>query len=288
MRVSISKLLPDSLQDPWVNARKALLNTGLDIADAWDALLGRRRPLVPPRRLSRSIGGSFERVGSEFLRHFVSLGSLNPNESLLDVGCGVGRMAVPLTGYLNRAGHYEGFDIMRDAVEWCSRTITPAYPNFRFQWAAVYNREYNPHAPTLAKDYKFPYQDASFDFVFLTSVFTHMLPEDVANYMREIRRVLKPGGRCLISWFVLDPRSRASMAEGRAVFNFHHAISGCFTARPSLPEAAIAYDLDAVLELYRQAGLSPPQIFPGQWRGDAASLSGQDVLLSHADGDSPK
>ena len=41
------------------------------------------------------------------------------------------------------------------------------------------------------------------DVAFLTSVFTHMLPEDVEHYLDELARVLKPGGRTLITWFLL-------------------------------------------------------------------------------------
>lgn len=44
---------------------------------------------------------------------------------------------------------------------------------------------------------------SSFDFVFLTSVFTHLLPEDMNNYFSEVVRVLTHARRCLITYFLL-------------------------------------------------------------------------------------
>ena len=65
-----------------------------------------------------------------------------PHERVLEVGCGIGRMAVPLTGYLS-GGEYEGFDGMPKAIEWCQENISSEYPKFRFQVADVYNKKYN-------------------------------------------------------------------------------------------------------------------------------------------------
>jgi hypothetical protein len=70
--------------------------------------------------------------------------------------------------------------------EWCQGNISSKYPNFRFQLADVYNTEYNPGGTHRASEYESPYEDESFDFVILTSAFTHMLPEEVSNYLSEI------------------------------------------------------------------------------------------------------
>ena len=120
---------------------------------------------------------------------------------MLDIGCGIGRMAVPLTRYLNEQGSYEGFDIVAEGIDWCTKKITPKYPRFSFHLADVYSQKYNPEGTFSASEYPFPFKDESFDLVFLTSVFTHMLPPDVENYMKEISRVLKRNGSCLITFF---------------------------------------------------------------------------------------
>ena len=94
----------------------------LDRLDRWR---GRADDLTPPRRLQQFVGGGFQTVGREFLAHLRQLCRLQPQESVLDIGCGVGRIAVPLLDYLGPQGSYLGFDISRDAVEWCAAHITP-------------------------------------------------------------------------------------------------------------------------------------------------------------------
>ena len=74
-------------------------------------LLGRRDPLTAPKGRIFFGGGPFNEIGEEFFRHFVELGGLKPDERVLDLGCGIGGMAVPLTRYLSERGSYKGFDV---------------------------------------------------------------------------------------------------------------------------------------------------------------------------------
>ncbi len=65
---------------------------------------------------------------------------------------------------------------------------------FRFHCADLANSAYNPAGQTRSRDYKFSFPGNSYDFVFLTSVFTHMLKLDVKNYLAEISRVMSRRG----------------------------------------------------------------------------------------------
>src|ERR1700733_8769025 len=67
--------------------------------DGVDLFLQRRRELVPPRWLNPIGDGDFESTGAEFLEYFIRLGGLDPSHRVLDVGCGIGRMARPPTEY---------------------------------------------------------------------------------------------------------------------------------------------------------------------------------------------
>jgi ubiquinone/menaquinone biosynthesis C-methylase UbiE len=152
--------------------------------------------------LARDVGPTdFEATGQEFLHLFIKLANLQPDERMLDIGCGCGRITLPLTGYLSQAGSYTGIDITYEPVRWCQQNITRRYSNFRFAHADLFSQRYNPTGHYQAKDYIFPFADEDFDFIFLTSVFTHLLPQDTEHYLREIARMLRKTGRTFFTCF---------------------------------------------------------------------------------------
>jgi SAM-dependent methyltransferase len=239
--------------------------------------------LMPPPELALSVGGEFRETGEEFLTYFVEIGGLRPTDRVLDVGCGVGRMAVPLTRYLTGDGGYEGFDVMADAIAWCQRHITPRFPAFRFAHVPLRSQVYNAAATTAPTAFAFPYPASSFDFVFLTSVFTHLLPADAQHYLAQIARVLKPRGRCFSTFFLLNPESTGLIQAGLSPhFPFAHRVDdGCRVQDPVTPEAAVAYDEDRVRGWYRDAGLDViDPIRDGFWCGRLDGLSLQDIVLA--------
>jgi SAM-dependent methyltransferase len=243
-----------------------------------DRVAGTLPPLTPPVELVDGIGGAWW-VGENYLRHFRDLCDLTPDESVLDVGCGVGRMAVPLAGYLSRRGRYDGFDIMPRNVRWCRRAITPRFPNFRFRHADVFNREYNPDGRVSGAEFRFPYPDRSFDFAFLTSVFTHLMPPDAAHYLAELGRVLRPGGRCLATFFLLTPAAERLIEAGRARHTFHPRDGLIRVHSREVPEACVALDEGFVMGAVEAAGLvaDPPRY--GSWSGRDDGFEFQDVLI---------
>lgn len=246
--------------------------------DGVDICLGRRGPLVPPRWLNPIGDGSFESVGDEFLHYFVTMCDLKPGARVLDVGCGIGRMARPLTTYLT-SGSYEGFDITPSGIAWCKKNITPRYPQFGFTLADIRNQEYNPRGPVSASDYRFPYKDGEFDFAFLTSVFTHMLPKEVGHYLDELARVLASNGRCLATFFLLNDEARRQIAIGKSSLELRHAISGCWTTNLRVPETAVGYDEQDVLRLLHSSGFILEATAYGKWCGRELYHSYQDILI---------
>src|SRR6266498_4818050 len=95
-------------------------------------------PLPPPEL--RYPAQRFEETGRRFLELFIDLGGLQPTDDVLDLGCGIGRMAIPLTEYLT--GRYEGIDVVPRAIAWCRDNITPICPSFTFQVADIRNTQY--------------------------------------------------------------------------------------------------------------------------------------------------
>lgn len=225
-------------------------------------------------------GGDFRTVGEEFLGHFREFGELDPDHDVLDVGCGVGRMAIPLLGYLSGRGSYDGFDVDPDAIRWCTDNITGRNPRFRFRVVDVRNALYHPTGAVGAADLRFPFRDESFDFAFLTSVCTHMRPPEVVNYLREIARVLRPGGRCLLTWLLLNDDSLRLIDAGRSRFEFPVEIGIARASDPDVPERAIAYPEEWVREQMGDVGLWVREpLRYGSWCGRERLHSSQDIVV---------
>ncbi|MFL9843421.1 class I SAM-dependent methyltransferase [Flavobacterium rhizosphaerae] len=229
-------------------------------------LLRDKKTLVPPKGKIFTGRGNFSETGKFFLERFKKYGNITPKSHVLDIGSGIGRMAVPFTGFLDKDGVYEGFDIVKMGVDWCTDNITKQYPNFRFKHIPLKNDLYNLSTDLQASKMVFPYEDDSFDFVFLTSVFTHMLPEDVENYIKEIKRVLKPGKICFAQFFILDNGSRESMLKkGSKTFNYDYGNYALMDK--NVKEANVAYDKDYIINFIKDADLKIEHFMRGFWSG---------------------
>jgi ubiquinone/menaquinone biosynthesis C-methylase UbiE len=246
--------------------------------DVLDLMAGRRNPLVPPRGLWFVGGGHF--CENQFKDSFVGLCDLMPHHRVLDVGCGIGKQAVPLTRYLSTEGSYEGFDIVKEGVHWCQEKITGRFPNFRFKHVDIFNKHYNPEGRALASQWRFPYSDAEFDFVYVISVFTHMLPDAVENYIREIGRVLKPEGMSFMSFFLLNEASVQLIARGKSTIPLIHEHSGYSVLDPKFPETAIGLSEDFVRKCYEESGQDMKSTHYGSWCGRSDASFYQDIVIS--------
>jgi SAM-dependent methyltransferase len=237
--------------------------------------------LLPPKGLQKFVGGSFKEVGAYIADSLIDDCGLQPGDAVLDVGCGSGRAAIPLTGYLSDDGRYAGFDISEKAITWCHNNISASHPNFEFVVADIHNALYNPKGKHQSLDFRFPYEDASFDVAFATSLFTHMFPPDVRHYVHEISRVLKPGGRCLSTYFLLNDESSALIEAGKGTYQFEHKRDGYRTIATKRSEAAIALPEIFVRDVYAECGLVIREpLRYGEWCGRTDFTGLQDILIA--------
>ncbi len=145
----------------------------------------------------------------------------------------------------------------------------------------MFNKKYNPNGRYKASKYKFPYENESFDFIFLASVFTHMLPQDMENYFCEIARVLKRDGRCLVTFFLLDKKSLQLINTGKSTLNFKYEFGEFRAVDTNTLEDAVCYDEVFVFGLYEKYGLKIKQpIHYGSWCGRSNFLSYQDIIVA--------
>ncbi len=244
--------------------------------------------LVPPRALW--VGPEdpfihFDRWIWEFRVYLVLLCELRRDAAVLELGCNHGRTMLGLLDYLVPPGRYEGLDVLPRQVAFAQDAIHTTHPHCNFTLADVHNDLYNPNGRIEASSYEFPYPDAAFDVAFAASLFTHLAPEGTRNYLRQTRRVLKRGGRCLFTFFVLD-QYRGPGTSTSSFYEFDHAVPGeteIAVHDPEIPEQLIAYGSRRIEALAAEAGLALQRILPGFWSNNGSwSVNEQDLVLLEA------
>jgi SAM-dependent methyltransferase len=240
--------------------------------------------MVPPEELDYGTAvHHFRALGRRYFRICHELGGLRPDGAVLDVGCGFGRIAAPLTDYLDDRGRYEGFDVVPVGVRWCRERIASRYPNFRFTLVDVGNATYNARGAIDARGFQFPYDDRSFDLVVARSLFTHMAAAEVDRYLGEIARVLRPDGRCVVSYFLVDEESRRFSRQGLGLRAFPHREGVSWYEHPAERDT-VAYEEEYILGLYdrhRLRRVGP--VYHGSWCGRPRLLDSQDVIIAEPD-----
>jgi len=265
--------------------REKIRHAAFAMLDARDVLIGRKGPMTPPRRLinvgsNSRFRSDFTAIGEMLLDYLINVGGLKPEDRVLEVGCGVGRMPIAMMRYMT-TGSYDGFDIVKESVEHCEQAIAPHNPNFRFKHADIYNSNYNPQGTIRPADFRFPYSDRAFTFVFLTSVFTHMQRPELEQYMGEIRRVLVPGGYVFATYFLLNSASLAAMDAGSSDRVFGYASDKGRVQNKHDPDGASAFDEAYITELYSATGMRITQLKHGSWTGLKSSVLGyQDIIVA--------
>jgi ubiquinone/menaquinone biosynthesis C-methylase UbiE len=128
----------------------------------------------------KAVGGDFDTVGHLEFQLLRTVG-LEKDSSVIDVGCGSGRLASQLAPWLR--GPYLGTDILGSLLDFARNLCS------RDDWTFVETNGFD-----------IPASDNSADFVVFFSVLTHITHEDSWSYVLESRRVLKPGGKLVITF----------------------------------------------------------------------------------------
>jgi SAM-dependent methyltransferase len=238
-------------------------------------------PPDPPAHLMGGIGaGDFWQIGNEIAGLTMATARLYPDDRILDVGCGLGRVALPLSRLLDQRGSYDGFDTSREYIEWCTRSLPLDRTRFHFRHCDIQSSHYNENGAIAAEAFPFPWPDDSFSLTIAVSLFTHLSARATTNYLHEIARTLQPNGRLFASFFVLDEQSR-HLAEGdttdpRFTAHFDEGLVG----DAANPEAAVAFNAEWLAAALTSAGLVFDAFYPGRWR-HLPVMSHQDILVAH-------
>lgn len=159
------------------------------VFSAGDDLDSERGLPLPPARMRVKVIGAADSASfidsgqrqTAFFRRLLERNGirLSTDARVLDFGCGCGRLARWWQEEEDPAIY--GCDPNRELIEWC-RLHLPAL-----------------NATVSEPDPPLPYTDASFDFAYAMSVFTHLPPVHAQAWMAELRRVIKPGGHLLFT-----------------------------------------------------------------------------------------
>lgn len=265
-----------------VPLKKALKYGFYSILDIKDAVTGKGAPNIPPRRLNFVGSEDFLNVSQEFFGYFTdpNLGGTQPNHKILDIGSGIGRMAIPFIDFLSSEGAYHGFDIDKRGVNWCRENLSKGHPNFHFEYVDLFNKYYNKSGQLDSSTFNFPYEDDYFDFIFATSVFTHMLAPDVLHYFEEISRVLKRDGRAMVTFFVIDELAKKAIEDKKATADLQYQYDeNSYYSHKKVPEAEIGFLSEWIEKTAEQNALIVDKTLYGSWSGRPNPFSYQDILV---------
>lgn len=167
---------------------------------------------MPPREMRVLVGptdeGAFDNPTGEPL-----FGGLPETawDSVLDFGCGCGRLARRMALQRPRPRAYVGVDLHAGMVRWCQRELATRLEGFEFHHADVRNVGMNPQGSCAQAP--LPVPDASVSLFVAWSVFTHLTEGPAEFYLRELARVLRADGIAFTTWFLFDKRDFPMMQE---------------------------------------------------------------------------
>ena len=189
-------------------------------------------------------------------------------ESVLDFGCGCGRVARQLIQQVPRPRRYVGIDVHPELIDWCREHLRPAAPGFEFHHHDVRDALVNAGAdkPDVLP---FPVADASVTLLEALSIFTHIVERQLPFYLREAARVVREDGEINASFLLFEKDAFPVLDDARNALYIDDAY----------PPAAVYYDRGWLERTIADAGLAVtriaqrPETRGYQWRLVLAPLS---------------
>ena len=127
-------------------------------------------------------------------RHILSAANITAQDRVLDLGCGLGNILIALAERIDFAHPPAGVDVSPDLIRIGEREIAQAGLGGRISLQV---------APAT----RLPFEEGAFDVVLTSHVLKHLDDEVLLTSLREVVRVLRPGGRFLLWEFEKSPRS---------------------------------------------------------------------------------
>jgi ubiquinone/menaquinone biosynthesis C-methylase UbiE len=164
-----------------------------------------------------------------FKRRLLEQAGIEPGMEVLDLGCGTGTLAIRAKRSVPEA-KLTGLDGDPAMLERAERKAAEVGADVRFD---------------EGMSYELPYEDASFDRVLSSLFFHHLVRRDKERTLREVVRVLRPGGELHVADFG-KPANPIAQATFSVVRRFDGAAETEDNVRGRLPELFEAAGLEDV------------------------------------------
>lgn len=228
---------------------------------------------------------TFEAISDGHMANLKRHLEVDSGETIVEIGCGIGRDAIPLADIIGPTGKYLGVDIIKPSIDWCNQNITARNKNFHFLHYDVRDQLHNMTGTTLTSEIRLPIEDGTVDKIILQSVFTHMFPPDIKHYLKEFKRILKQDGLCYVTVFlynneILDSARKTNLTPFNLRFEYE-LIEGVRLNDPAYPTGAVAYTESFINTLLLETGMQMARDpLKGSWSGYYSDADdGQDVLI---------
>jgi SAM-dependent methyltransferase len=234
-----------------------------------------------PVRLMKMTGAgpeTWDSISANHINQYERLCPIQPHHNVLEIGCGVGRDAIPIAERLI-SGQFVGIDIMREHVEWCTSNISLKHRNCQFIHYDIHSPDYNPKGTFKTEDVQLTAINLTFDRILLQSAFTHMLYGEVLHYLTQFQLLLNAKGVVFATFYFLDTAKHA-VAKTHSPYKFPHQIGeGVFINDANNPRRVVAYSITPLAKAARQSGLTILGIHHGYWAGSHRAPHSQDIIL---------
>ncbi len=238
---------------------------------------------IPPQKLIKDSGSkNISHYVSNtllFTKDLIQQCMLKRNANVLEIGCGVGRIANGLLHYLNKEGSYWGIDVNPEMINWCHKYIHTRRGNFKFQQIPVINNYYYEKNNNKLNKYDFSFLDnQKFDCVVAMATFNHLRMEDTQKYLQEISSRLKPNGVAYLTFFIIDQCFLRFQQRTKLYQDLQQEHTGIWYGY-ELQSSFTGYEMQTLKEILDDANLKIITYHPGKWAQKKRSRLFQDWML---------
>lgn len=169
--------------------------------------------------------------------------------SIMEIGCGCGKTFQHIHDIGEFTGSFVGIDIDSEMLTYCRKHFNR--PSFSFIQSNHQNSAYSERQTVgPSTPWHIPLSDECLDFVYSSSLFSHLFELEIMNYLCQSYRLLKPGGAVRMSFFCIE-----SVEKGNR-WNFKHRKGNAYIESLKVPEAAVAFEKSIMESFFCKSGFT--------------------------------